>query len=141
MWSTIKRKTRAAWIRFKRWWIATLTGLGLITVGLAIAETKDFAWDNAIERMDGTPFLAADLVATRIYCDVDPADPASWGAPAIQVLDGSTAGSADFSLGPHSCFGTHVDTDAQESDASNVISFVVKPSRPRPPILRPVPPN
>lgn len=144
MWETIKRKTSAAWSRFKRWWIATLTGIGLLTVGLAIAETKTFNWINAVERMDGTPFLAADLVATRVYCDVDPADPSSWGTAVIQVLDGSLTGQADLGLGRHDCFATHVDTNAQESDASNVVTFVVTPARPRPPTLSvddPMPPN
>jgi hypothetical protein len=37
-----------------------------------------------------------------------------------------------------------VDTNAQESDASNIVTFVVTPARPRPPTLSvvdPLPPN
>ena len=53
----------------------------------------------------------------------------------ITVTDGTEAASFDFSVGAHSCYATHVDTDGQESFASNTVDFVITPAKPNPPTL------
>ncbi len=127
----IKRAARTAWNKIKSWWVALLVALGLAT-GIVYAEPKDFSWTNATSRVDGSPFTAADLAETRIYCDGDL-------TPVIVVADGSTAATLDFGIGEHNCYATHVDTDGQESDPSNSVTFTVLPAKPNAPTLQVIP--
>ncbi len=122
----IKRKIKAAWHKTKLWVLALLASLGII-VG-AYAETKDFTWSNPTFRTDGSAFDAAtEQLETRLYCD---------GDAAIVIPNGPTSYSGDFGIGSHTCYATAVDTDGQESDPSNDVTFDVLPARPNPPTLQ-----
>lgn len=117
------------WIKFKAWFVAVLISLGLIAAPLLYAAPKDFTWSNPTERVDATPFDAAtEQAQVNIYCDGDT-------VPTVSFPNGSVAGTHDFSIGTHTCYATVVDTDGQESDASNTVVFDILPARPNPPTL------
>ncbi len=126
MWNWIKQKSAAGWGRFKRWWIAVLTSVGIIAGGAIYAETVGFSYVRATLRADGSALALADIAETRLYCD---------GALVTTEAGADQNISANLGLGSHTCHATHVDTAGQESDASNVVLRVVNPARPNPPIL------
>ena len=124
----LKEKIKFAWLRAKKWVIGIMIALGIVAAPIALSAPKDFTWTNATQRVDGSPFPAAELAETRIYCDGN-------ATPVVTVVDGSQAATVEFTVGSHSCYATHVDTDGQESDPSNTVTFVVTPARPNPPVL------
>ena len=129
MWTTIKVKARAAWLKVKAWVYAGLVAIGLVAAPAAMSATKDFSWTNPTTRVDGSAYDAAtEQVEVRIYCDGDT-------APTFVAAGAATALTGDFSFGNHSCFATVVDQYGQESDPSNTVTFVLTPARPNPPGL------
>ena len=122
----IKTMLAAGWSRVKRWWILLLIMLGIIAAPI-YAAPKDFTWQNATQRMDGTAFPVSELAETRIYCDGD-------ALPVVTVTGSGTSATAEFGIGVHDCFATHVDTIGQESDASNNVTFTILPARPNAPV-------
>ncbi len=132
MWNWMKLKSAAGWRRIKSWWIAVLVSFGIIAGGAIYAETVNFTYVRATQRVDGTALALADIAETRLYCDgaLVTTEPG-----ADETIDG------DLGLGSHSCYATHVDTAAQESDPSNTVMRVVKPARPNPPVLDDLPPG
>lgn len=139
-WNELKRRIKWVWYRGKRWAMATLIALGLIT-GSAMAGTKTFTWTNPTLNEDGSAYNAAtEQLESRIYCGVDPAafipqKPAddvsgpvsSSHSPLITVPGDLQATSRDFIVGDYSCFATVVSVYGYESMPSNVTTFTVTP--------------
>ncbi len=125
MWKWIKQKSAAGWQRAKRWWIAILVSVGIMSTAI-YAETITFTYVRATARTDGTALALADIAETRLYCD---------GALVTTEPGADENIDADLSLGAHNCHATHVDTVGQESDPSNIVMRVVLPARPNPPVL------
>ena len=122
----MKAWIKKQWLRFKAWALALLIAVGLVAAPLALSAPKDFYWTNATQRVDGSPFPASELAETRIYCN---------GSLVGSALGSATQVTIDLSVGAHTCYATHVDTDGQESDPSGEVSFVITPARPNPPVL------
>ena len=120
---------KRTWLKFKAWFVAMLILIGLITIPPLYSAPRDLSWTNPTERVDTTPFDAAtEQLETRIYCDGDI-------SPTLVVPGDATSATLDFSVGSHSCEASVVDTDNQESDRSNQVTFDILPARPNPPVL------
>ncbi len=122
-----RSRAKSVWLRFKSWFVGILIALGLV-VGSAYALPKDFTWTNPTQRVDGSDYPLSEQAETRIYCDGD-------ASPLIVITDGSEAATSDFIIGNHSCYATSVDTDGQESDPSNTVTFDIIPALPSAPVL------
>lgn len=109
----------------RKWWMFILFSLGLIAPVIH-AEIIAFSWQNATQRVDGTPLLAEDIAETRIYCN---------GNLVGTVTGALTTANIDLSVGSYECYGTHVDTNGLESDPSNIVTKVVLPAPPLPPTM------
>ena len=124
----MKDAGKRAWIKIKKWWISLLVALGLVATPLLYAEIVDFTYTAATERVDGSPLLLTDIAFTRLYCD---------GAMVVEEPGADETFNPELGLGSHDCYATHVDTDGQESDPSNIVTKVVNPARPSSPVLDP----
>lgn len=122
----MKNWFKKAWLKLKKWGIAILAALGIIVGGGLYAETVNFTYTRADQRMDGTPLALSDIAETRLYCD---GSLVTTEPGADENID------ADLGLGSHSCHATHVDTAGQESDPSNIVVRMVLPARPNAPVL------
>ena len=124
----IKKFFTDLWGKIKEWWIALLVAIGLISSPLLYAEIVEFTYTAATQRIDGSPLALADIAFTRLYCD---------GSLTIEEPGADLSFSPELGLGTHDCYGTHVDTDGQESDPSNIVTKIVNPARPSAPVLNP----
>ena len=123
-----KQRVIRAWVRFRLWVIGVLVSLGLVA---AYAVPVDFTYTPATERVDGTPMALSEIAETKLYCD----------GGLITVEDGADSDiSGDLGIGSHQCYGTHVDFFGQESIPSNIVTRVVNPANPGPPIFDDPPP-
>lgn len=116
------------WVKIKKLWLSLLVGLGLASAPLLYAEVVNFTYTAATQRVDGSPLALSDIAFTRLYCD---------GSLTVEEPGADLGFNPDLGLGSHDCYGTHVDTDGQESDPSNIVTKVVNPARPNPPVLNP----
>jgi len=126
----MKNFFKKVWAKIKKWWVAMLVALGLVSAPILYAEVVTFTYVAATENIDGSPLDIADIAFTRLYCN--------------DVLVVSEAGAdLDFNpelgIGSYSCYATHVvlapDGTELESDPSNRVTRVVNPARPQPPVL------
>ncbi len=123
----IRAKLKAGWLKFKGWIVALLIAIGLISVPVLYAETVPITYTRATQYADGTPMALADIDETRLYCDGE----------LIASEPGADQDFApDLSVGSHDCYGTHV-AGGVESAASNMITKVVQPPVPLPPVMNP----
>jgi hypothetical protein len=132
------------WLRFRRWIVAVGVTLGLITAPIVMAVAKDFSWTNPTQRVDGTVYdPATEQAEIRIYCDIDfPAfNPQTAGASSSDVPVGVSPGASTtltvdgLAFGNHECGATSVDIYGEESFMSGLVTFVVTPAKPEPPVL------
>jgi hypothetical protein len=124
----IKKFFQNTWSKIKRWWFALLVALGLASSPLLYAEIVDFTYTAATQRVDGSPLALDDIAFTRLYCD---------GSLIVQEPGADLDFNPELGIGSHTCYATHVDTDGQESDASNSVIKIVNPARPSAPVLNP----
>jgi hypothetical protein len=124
----IKIWIKRVWTKVKLWAYIMLVSIGLIALPIEAAE-KSFSWTNASQREDGSAFDAAtEQAEVRLYCDGDT-------VPTFVSVGAATTYTGSFSFGSHTCYATTLDTDDQESLASNSVTFVLTPARPNPPVL------
>lgn len=115
------------WKKFKAWAYGLLIALGIVAAPLLYAEAVNFTYTPATQYTDGTVMPADQIAETRLYCD--------------GVMVSSEAGAdggfiVDLGIGTHTCYGTHVATNGQESAPSNSVTKIVLPSAaPEPPVL------
>jgi hypothetical protein len=130
-WQRFKAWSARTWQRFKRWVIGILGSLGLITVSL-IAAPVQVTYTPATEYEDGTALPIDDIAETRLYCNGD-----------LVATEPGADGSFDdvsgvLPVGTSECYGTHVGVNALESQPSNTITVIVRPSvAPGAPVLDP----
>ena len=124
----MKKFFQKSWAKIKKWWISLLVALGLVATPLLYAVIVDFTYTAATERVDGSPLALADIAFTRLYCD---------GTLIVEEAGADLGFNPDLGIGSHDCYATHVDTDGQESDPSNIVTKVVNPARPSSPVLDP----
>lgn len=88
-----------------------------------------FEWINAIERVDGSDFLATDIERTNVYCNDELIG---------FVTNDATLLTVDLPSGTYQCYATHVDrVSGLESDPSNIVTKVVDYVKSNPPTLFP----
>ena len=129
-WKRFKAWARRTWKKFTGWLTGILVSLGLITV--ALVQSMDVTYTPATEYVDGTPLPIEDIAETRLYCNdvVVASEPGADGVFQDVV--------ASLPVGDNVCYGTHIGTNALESDASNSITVTVRPNvAPKPPELNP----
>jgi len=124
----MKKFFEKIWGKIKQWWIALLVALGLASSPLLYAEVVNFTYAAATTRVDGSPLNLSDIAFTRLYCD---------GSLTVEEPGADLNFNPELGLGSHDCYGTHVDTDGQESDPSNIVTKIVNPARPSAPVLNP----
>ena len=124
----MKKFLAKTWAKIKRWWFSLLVALGLASAPLLYAEVVNFTYTAATQRVDGSPLALSDIAFTRLYCD---------GSLTVEEPGADLSFNPDLGLGSHDCYGTHVDTDGQESDPSNLVTKIVNPARPSAPVLNP----
>ena len=118
--------------RTRLWWV--VAALAIIFVLMLFAPVTQsaqirFEWINAIERVDGSAFLATDIERTNIYCG---------GALVAFATNDATSLVVDLGAGTYECHGTHVDRiSGLESAPSNTVTKVVDFARSNPPTLFP----
>lgn len=113
---------RNIWLKTKAWFVGVLIAIGLIVP--ALGEVVDFNYTRATQRVDGSPLLESEIQSTRLYCD---------GVMIAEEPGADQDFQVDLGVGSHTCHATHVDTNDQESDPSNIVVKVVNPARPNPP--------
>lgn len=147
----MKAWLKAQWARFKAWILGGLAAIGITLGTLTVATAAvTFSWTLPTSNTDGTALDPAQIVETRIYCDIDPAvfTPQTQTAPASHAADlavpgPGTVGQLDLPFGRHDCFATVLAqyTDAQENTAfvesgpSNIATKIVAPPQPAPPVF------
>lgn len=137
------------WARFKAWIIGLLATIGIVAIPIVTTAAVSFGWTLPTQNTDGSALDLAQIVETRIYCDVDPATftPQNQTDPASHTPDGvypapSMTGDLNLTFGRHDCFATVLAqyTDAfgnsgfMESDPSNIATKIVAPPKPQPPV-------
>ena len=121
-WQRFKDWTRRTWKRITKWFLGVLAAIGVVTVGISAPVTINYM--AATEYEDGTPLPLADIAETRVYCNGEmvASEPGA---------DGEFTGLEDvLPVGTHTCYGTHVATNALESGPSNSIQVIVRPGVP-----------
>jgi len=129
MFDRLKKFLQRLWNKIRKFVVAVLVAIGLISGPILFAGTLDLEWINATQRIDGTPFDAAtEQAAIRIYCNGDT-------APTFTVAGAATSLSEIVPAGEWVCYGTTVDMEGLESFASNTITKTVDKALPQPPVL------
>ena len=127
-WERFKAWVADKWRRFKKWIMGVLASLGLVSI--AVVQGVDVTYTAATEYEDGTPLPVEEIAETRLYCNGElvASEPGADGAfEGVQAL---------LPVGANQCYGTHVATNAKESQPSNTITVVVlTSSAPNPPVL------
>jgi len=127
----LKLKLTEWWVRLKKLIVGILIAIGLIAGPILFAGELNLSWTNPVERIDGTVFDAAtEQAAIKIYCNGDVPPNHTF----ISAGD-ATSLSEIVPPGDYECYATAVDTDGQESFASNTITKTVEKALPNPPVL------
>ena len=144
-WDAIKAGAARVWARIKKWGVAVLAAVGLVSVPLLASAVVQFSWTNPTLNEDGSALDPSQLIETRLYCGVDAAtfvpqaDTTPASAPASAVFPApAQIGDHQLSYGRHDCFATTVasyDGVPMESRPSNVVTKIVTPPRPNAPVL------
>lgn len=127
-WERFKAWVADKWRRFKKWFMGLLAAIGLVSV--AVVAPVQVSYTPATEYEDGTPLPLDEIAETRLYCNGElvATEPGADGS----FDDVSTV----LPVGTSQCYGTHVGTNALESQPSNTITvIVVSSSAPNPPVL------
>lgn len=130
----ITERIKQTFAKFKKWFIGLLVAIGLVSVPVVMAGSKDFSWTNPTQNVDGSVFNPeTDQLHTKIYCVKD----GSEAVPVMTIPGAQTSYTADLAPGDYECYGTVANMAGIESAASNTVTFTIDPPIPLPPVLNP----
>jgi len=123
-WERLRKRIRSWGAKIKRWFLAVLASLGLVTA--VIIAAGPITYTAATEYEDGTPLPLAEIAETRLYCNGN-----------LELTELGADGELDIVLpvGDNICYATHVATNGQESEPSNSITVkVMSSAKPNAPV-------